>query len=293
MLFDYTVLLNSKAALFAYILLSASIVSLWLKRSIIIFGGLLSIAILLALFSHRLQWPTLFFIGFFGGINYLTFNIKQKLLNVLSSVITLTVSVLLWFHAVPGFSNWLIAKNLFISADAVPFTIFLNFDKPLIGLFILGFSSIPLLHTWQGWYNMLKKTLPIALVGSVLIAGSACLLGYIKFDPKMNTFFILWALNNLLLTCIAEEALFRGWIQRSISATLKYYRYGDHFALVIAAVLFGLIHWGNLMYITLATFAGLLYGFVYQKTKNIEASIMAHFLLNVLHFVGFTYPALA
>ena len=38
---------------------------------------------------------------------------------------------------------------------------------------------------------------------------------------------------------------------------------------------------------------GLGYGWVYLRTERIEASILTHFLLNCIHFVFFTYPALA
>ncbi len=293
MTFDYTLLLNSKICLFSYILLSASIISLWFKKKPLIFGSLLCVAILFALLAHRLQWPVLFFIAFFAGVNYLAFNITQRSVRILSSIIVLICSILLWLHQIPGFSNWLIAKNLFISIDAIPFTLFLNFDKPLIGLFILGFSSIPLLKTWPEWIKMLKKTIPIALIGSLIIAGIAYVIGYIKFEPKVNTFFIIWALNNLLFVCIAEEVLFRWWIQNSLSEFLKRYRYGSYLALLLASLLFGIIHNGGFAYIILASIAGLLYGFVYQKTKSVEASIVTHFLVNAIHFIGFTYPALA
>jgi len=42
----------------------------------------------------------------------------------------------------------------------------------------------------------------------------------------------------------------------------------------------------------LSTVAGLGYGWVYQRTGRIEASILTHFALNLVHFLLFTYPAL-
>ena len=202
-------------------------------------------------------------------------------------------SILLWFHWIPGFYNWQVAKGIQTSPEAMPFNLFINFDKPLIGLFILGFSGIPLLRNWKSWRHMLLITLPVGLIGSLLIAGIACLVGYIKFDPKMNTFFILWGLNNLLLVCVAEEVFFRGWIQGTLAEHLKRYPYGNYLALVVASILFGLMHMGGWIYVLLATFAGMFYGWIYQKTRSVEASIITHFLLNAMHFIGFTYPALA
>jgi len=39
--------------------------------------------------------------------------------------------------------------------------------------------------------------------------------------------------------------------------------------------------------------AGIGYGWAYRRTGRIEASILTHFSLNSLHFLLFTYPALA
>ncbi|MCI5120133.1 MAG: CPBP family intramembrane metalloprotease [Candidatus Electrothrix sp. AUS4] len=50
---------------------------------------------------------------------------------------------------------------------------------------------------------------------------------------------------------------------------------------------------GGVTYIVLATVAGLGYGWTYLRTEQLEASILTHFLLNCIHFVFFTYPALA
>jgi len=64
-------------------------------------------------------------------------------------------------------------------------------------------------------------------------------------------------------------------------------------ALAIASVLFGLSHfWGGWSYVALATVAGLGYGWIYQRTQRIAASILAHFALNTTYFFLFTYPAL-
>ena len=128
----------------------------------------------------------------------------------------------------------------------------------------------------------------------LLLSYLSCFFDYVKYDLKINSFFVIWALNNLLFTCIAEEALFRGFTQNFISNALKSYRYGNYLALLLASILFGVNHFmGGIKYIMLASLAGLIYGYVYQKTKHIESSIIAHFLLNTVHFIGFTYPALA
>jgi len=45
--------------------------------------------------------------------------------------------------------------------------------------------------------------------------------------------------------------------------------------------------------VVLAAVAGIVYGYAYEKTQRIEASILCHFGVNIIHFIFFTYPALA
>ena len=83
-------------------------------------------------------------------------------------------------------------------------------------------------------------------------------------------------------------------MQRFLVAGLAKYRYGATIGLVLAAVLFGLMHYpGGTKYVLLSTVAGIGYGWTYLRTQRIEASILTHFLVNCIHFVFFTYPALA
>ena len=112
---------------------------------------------------------------------------------------------------------------------------------------------------------------------------------YVKFGIKFIPLFFLWALKNLFFVCVAEEALFRGFIQRNLETGLKNIKFGSMIALFIAAFLFGLAHYkGGVVYILLAFIAGIGYGFAYKKTKHIEASILTHFSLNAVHFLFFT-----
>ena len=56
-------------------------------------------------------------------------------------------------------------------------------------------------------------------------------------------------------------------------------------------MLFGLAHaGGGLVLIVVAALAGIGYGLAYAATRRLEASVAAHFTLNSLHFLAFTYP---
>ncbi|MCC8416011.1 MAG: CPBP family intramembrane metalloprotease [Rickettsia endosymbiont of Gnoriste bilineata] len=114
---------------------------------------------------------------------------------------------------------------------------------------------------------------------------------YIKFAPKIPQNLWIWVINNLFFTCVAEEGLFRGFFQESLSQ-LKY-KYSKDIAILIPALFFGVMHYpGGLKYVILATVAGALYGWIYKVTKRIEASILVHFMLNLTHILLFTYPAI-
>jgi membrane protease YdiL (CAAX protease family) len=103
--------------------------------------------------------------------------------------------------------------------------------------------------------------------------------------------FWLWGLANLFFTCLSEEALFRGFIQRELALALRGQRYGGGLAIAASALLFGAAHFaGGLSYVALATASGLGYAIVYHRTQSVEMSMLAHFALNATHFLLFTYP---
>jgi membrane protease YdiL (CAAX protease family) len=111
---------------------------------------------------------------------------------------------------------------------------------------------------------------------------------------KLPKIFPVWAWSNLLFTCTAEEALFRGVIQRRLQAGSVW---GDAShrgiaGLVIAAIIFGAAHYaGGVWSMVLAAIAGVGYGWMFWRTNRIEASVLAHFLVNTTHILCFTYPA--
>ncbi len=120
--------------------------------------------------------------------------------------------------------------------------------------------------------------------------------GYSRMDFKLPAYTPVFLVSNLLFTCVAEEAFFRGFLQHRFAQYLerKHMKYCGPVALSFCAVLFGVVHsGGGPWYVALATFAGLGYGYAYLRTQRVEASILVHFSVNTVHFIGFTYPRLA
>jgi membrane protease YdiL (CAAX protease family) len=196
-------------------------------------------------------------------------------------------------HLFPGFYNLKVVDAVRVSEDGIPFTLHLNFDKTLIGIFILG--ALPkLIRTWGDWKEMLLKVgarAPWIIVGLALLS---VLFQFVRWDPKVPEILPIWAVTNLLFVCVAEEGFFRGFLQKYLSELGQGLRYGKFLALGIASLLFGVAHFaGGVTYVILASIAGLGYGWMYQITGRIEASIITHFLLNLVHILLLTYPALA
>lgn len=291
--FQYSMLFDAPWSLVTYALLTCAILSLWLKRHYAVWGTLFAIATVCGLISGRLQWPALLFIISFSAICYFTFHARHLTLKITCGIFVFILSILLWYHMIPGFYNWQIVNSVLLSADAAPFSMYLNFDKPMIGLLILGFGSLPVLKSKKEWYAVCIKTAPVAIVGTFVIAGLAYAFGYIKFEPKWGDFFIVWFVSNLFFSTITEEVLFRGFIQKYLTVAFRKIRFGSGVALLIASILFAAVHTGGLTYILLAFISGLLYGGVYIKTNRIEASILTHIFLNSIHLLFFTYPGLA
>ncbi|MGY2290277.1 CPBP family intramembrane glutamic endopeptidase [Pseudomonas sp. SDO528_S397] len=194
-------------------------------------------------------------------------------------------------HWLPGFYNGRVIDPQRLTDDAVPFSMYLNQDKSLIGFWLL------LVCPWVVARRSLRLTICAASIALTLTAiaalGGALLLGIIHWAPKWPEPSWLWVLNNLLLVTLVEEALFRGYIQGGLSQRFKQLPYGEHLALLLAALLFGLSHLGaGWQWTLLATIAGVGYGLAY-RFGGLGAAVVTHFGLNLLHFGLFTYPMLA
>ncbi len=288
-----------------YLWLSLAIVWLWLPPQISARGGTSRVAI-------SIGWLTLAVVhGYVTGIvtplgviAILTFALlcyrystgeQAPTLRAAMTLATILFSLALMAHVIPGFSNLLVVRDAVLSPGAVPYTMYLNFDKAQIGLFLLAFGP-PLLASRADWAAMLKILLPAILVLIAALMLFAFILGQVRYDPKWPALFPIWAWANLLFTCAAEEALFRGVIQRQLQGGSAWSNGASArglAGLALAAIIFGAAHFaGGLWSVVLATVAGIGYGWIYWRTNRIEASILAHFLVNTTHILCFTYPRL-
>ena len=121
------------------------------------------------------------------------------------------------------------------------------------------------------------------------------LVGVLASDPLVA---IAYGLTMLIIVAPAEELLFRGAIQGGLRT-----RFGAGFAIAGSAVLFGLMHitqylvfgmplttaiWLSLGFITIN---GLVYGLLYERTRNLLVPILVHGFYNIGLLAAFTLGA--
>ncbi len=215
----------------------------------------------------------------------------RTLLTTLAGLLALALAL----HGVPGVSNPVLARNLQVSTGAVPFSVWMSLDKGLAGLLLLGLC--PLAASRAGWREVaraLSFAAPLTVAGVVGVSLAA---GLVRWDPRWASGWpdvsAPFLIGNLLFTCVAEEVFFRGLIQARLQSALAGYRAGPLLAVLVSAILFGAAHLGGgPLYAAIATLAGVGYGCAFARNGRIEAAILTHFLVNLVHFVGFTYPYL-
>ncbi len=211
----------------------------------------------------------------------------------LAGALALTAMVSLALHWVPGFQSIAVIEPAVLSPGARPFALYLHLDKILLGLLLLGFFYRRPAQV-QSLADTLVTVLWLAPLTAVLVLASAWVLGFVHWAPKLIDGLGFWMWGNLFSTCVTEEAFFRGLIQHHLAQRWHQRPSGALLATITTALIFGLAHAaGGSTLMLLATLAGVGYGLLYQFTGRIEASILGHFCVNLLHLLLFTYPGLA
>lgn len=94
-----------------------------------------------------------------------------------------------------------------------------------------------------------------------------------QYMEKTVTSLLLNILSTAVLPAFFEELVFRGYIL----CTLR--RYGDWFAVIASALIFGAVH-GNVLQVPFALLVGVLLGWLYIATENIWLPVAVHFCNN-------------
>ena len=262
--------------------LMMAFLSMWIHRSAWLWGAFLCISYILAFHTSVVQPFSIIPIGLLFVI-FLVFKKElQPQTRLVLAIVAILVAAGLEFHKFPGFQNWHVSGSLWI-----------NYDKPFMGFFVLAFL-LPLLREPVDWYRVAIKAIPATMVVVFILALLAIPSGTIDWHVKIPSHFLVRIASNLFLVAIPEEAFFRGFVQQELFKTFGPGPKGHITAVLGASLLFTLFHIGWTASAAMLGFvflAGVMYGAIYQYTKAIEASIFCHFCVNLTHMLFFTYHA--
>lgn len=185
-------------------------------------------------------------------------------------------------HLLPGFQPLQLWQPRQLSADAMPYALRLSWDKLLLGLTLLAWwLGRPTPSKALGITAWLSTGLTLLLVPLLALA-----LGLVAWQPKWPEDLWLWLAVNLGVAVLAEELLFRAWLQPLLIARL-----GVWPGLLLTAALFGAAHIPfSPLFALIAGCAGLGYGMVFYYSGRLSLAIALHGAVNLLHMLLLSYP---
>jgi membrane protease YdiL (CAAX protease family) len=209
----------------------------------------------------------------------------RRNLAVPLEVLVVLSCVALFLHLVPGINNQLMIDGDKAGPLSAPFTMYYNFDKAIVPFLL--FACLPTLFKRDKPEKSVGTSAWTALIISVpALLLLAVALGGLKIELHTPAWILPFIMANLFFVCMAEEALFRGYLQQRLSQWL-----GTWPALIIAALIFGAAHLaGGMLMVIFATLAGLIYGLAWMWSGRLWVPILFHFGLNLTHLLLFTYP---
>jgi membrane protease YdiL (CAAX protease family) len=290
--FSYLIFWENPFSTLCLFTLIMSFATLWIYRTFWLWGAFLLVFSILgyqAKILDLMAYVPIVLLGLF----YFEMKLNPKgMKNVIWSSLAIGLSMLLWFHALPGFYHWKLGEQLILSKLSLPYTYWVHFDLPFIGIFALGWI-VPLIRSKEEFSKWLKVGIPSALIGVGAIIFFALYFKLEIYDPKFHWVVIAHSVTTLFLVVIPQEGFLRGIVQQ------QFFRYfgGGIFAgmgaVMIGAlfsVLLDLVYSVNFSFVLLSFFSALVYGMCYQFTKLIETGMLCHILVSLCRFILLDIP---
>ncbi|UEP52860.1 CPBP family intramembrane metalloprotease [Burkholderia ambifaria] len=253
--------------------------------------SLLAIGYAIAFASRQLQPIALVPIALLVGTGVLLQRNLPFTGKVVCNVVFCVIAVGLFQHWLPGFDNLRVIHAARLTPDSAPYTMYLNFDKPLIAFWLV--LAYPWVLSEKPLSTHVIAAIAACAATSVVCFSIAWWAGLIAWAPKWPQFAWLWVLDNLLLVAFAEEAFFRGYVQAGATRLMRAQPNAGWLALVAGAALFGLAHYqGGAWLVLLAGLSGIGYGLA-ARAGGLQSAVLAHFGVNLVQFGLLTYPFIA
>lgn len=263
--------------------LAASLLFLSINRVLSLF--LLALSLSIALYHSVLTLPSTAFLLLTLIVALLLKKYRQqKWLAAGLELLLVIAAVALFLHWVPGFNNLKVIDNVKVGPLSAGFSMYYNLDKALIPFILL--ACLPTLFVAKkhhsvsrlGWLGL------IVSVPAVLLLAVA--LGGLKVEMHTPVWIGSFVMANIFFVCLAEEALFRGYLQQRLSQCI-----GSYPALLLTALLFGAAHFaGGVLLMVFAALAGVIYGLAWLWSGRLWVAVAFHFGLNLMQLLFFTYP---
>lgn len=226
---------------------------------------------------------------------YRYYSSNQKPLGMyITWLLAIVLGIGVGLYRPAGFNYPLVFSVSQLHEGGSPFSLYINIGKLLAGyvaVYLLMSSDVKVKPYIQNRAPQFALAVGLGLF-VVLFAYFALGLG---FYLKSLEYIALFALVNLLVTCVAEEAFMRLLLQAQLHKFLS----GKHtnafwleaIPLLITTGIFALMHFSaNVTVLGVFALAGFCYGLVYSLTKNVWACVAVHFTVNIVHFSLLTYP---
>ncbi len=291
-LFSYFVFWNNPYNTLCLFALIMSFVSLWIYRSVWLWSSFLIVFTILG--YHAGIFKLLGFIPLVL-LAVIYWNLRNDFGGYRRAIwasLAIAVSTVLWFHLFPTFGHWKLSEAMQLSENSLPYTYWVHFDIPFIGIFPLAFT-VPLICSREGAMRFIRQGLPLAILGAGILIGYCLYRQMMVWDVKFPLVVVSHVLTTLFLVIIPYEGFVRGFVQREVAKGLGGGFWGGLGAILIAALFGVVLHLYislNFNYLIFIMISGLIYGTIYQYTKQIESSIICHALFAIAHFIFLTYP---
>ncbi|MBP1910219.1 CPBP family intramembrane glutamic endopeptidase [Methanolobus bombayensis] len=132
-------------------------------------------------------------------------------------------------------------------------------------------------------FRNVGKYIPLALIVGLIIAQGEYFTidaGNLIPDLSIGSLFKI-SLIMIFFVGLVEEIVFRSLIQTRLSKS-----FGNIQGLIFASILFGVMHsgYGTIYEILFTGFAGLIFGYMFQKTNSLPFVALAHGFVNIFLF---------